>query len=339
MTEIFGTTENNETVSIYKLRNENTRLSFLNLGCIIQKWETKDGNGNFDDIVTGFENVADYEQKSQYFGCVVGRFANRIGGGKFCLNGKEYNLFINNGPNSLHGGQIGWSKKIWNVENFSENAITFTLISPHLDEGYPCEVKASVTYTLLENSLEIQYTAKNLSETDSTPINMTNHTYFNLGGHQNWTTLDKHTASLTSDKFLQVDANLIPTGEIISEPGMDLTVGKKLTPEVLSATNGNNGFDHCFVFKNENSSEIKQVAEITHENGRKLVVSTDAPGAQFYTGNFLRGQTGKEHVAYIRQSGFCVETQAFPDAPNKPSFPSCIIGPNAEYRHRTIFKF
>lgn len=246
---------------------------------------------------------------------------------------------MNNGPNSLHGGQVGWSKKIWDVETTSENSITFTLISPHLDEGYPCEVKATVTYTLSENSLEIQYTAKNLNETDSTPINMTNHTYFNLGGHQNWTTLEQHTATLASKKFLQVDGNLIPTGEIIFERGMNLSEGKKLTAEVLSAANGGNGFDHCFVFNNEHSARFKQIAEITHENGRKLIVSTDAPGAQFYTGNFLRGQTGKQNVAYIKQSGFCVETQAFPDAPNKPQFPSCILGPNAEYRHRTVFKF
>lgn len=335
----WGTSKYNEQILKYELANDDVKVSLLNYGCIIQSLQTKDASGKWDDIVTGFDTIEEYHEKSRFFGCIVGRVANRTALGKFTLNGQEYSLVTNNGPNHLHGGTRGWDKYAWKTEEVTPNSVKFSHVSADMDEGYPCEVYATCTYTLTSKTLSIAYTAKNLDSTRSTPINMTNHSYFNLGGHGAWDAdLSKHVVALHADKYTPVSDALIPTGEIPSVEGcaFDLRAGLAMTPEQLKKPTGENGYDHNFAF-----GEIGMHGVLTakHANGRVMKVASDAPGVQFYTGNFVPEMQGKQGVGYSKQTCFCVETQHYPNAVNTPAFPTNVTKAGETYTHNTTFTF
>lgn len=333
----WGTTKFNENVLIYTLENPDVKINILNYGCIIQKLETKDADGEFDDIVTGFDSIEEYHEKSRFFGCIVGRVANRTASGKFSLNGEEYNLVANNGPNHLHGGTRGWDKYCWKTEEVSKNMVKFSHVSADGDEGYPCEVKATCTYKLDGKTLSISYTAENLDKTRSTPMNMTNHSYFNLSGHKKWGNLDEHNVKVFAEHFTPVSDTLIPTGEIkkVENTGFDLRTGLNMTAEQLKKPDGANGYDHNYAF---GEIGMHDVLYCEHPNGRSMKVESDAEGVQFYTGNFVPDCTGKG-ASYGKQTCFCVETQCYPNAVNEASFPTNVVKAGEVYRHNTNFMF
>ena len=344
--QTFGKTQDGTAVDIFTLTNSNgVEVRAITYGGIIVSLRTPDKNGKLDDIVLGFDTLDSYLGKHPYFGAIIGRYGNRIGNAKFTLDGVEYKLAANNGPNSLHGGLKGFDKAVWkaqSLENDQGVGVVFTHTSPDGEEGYPGNLAAKVTYTLTnQNELIFDYEAT----TDKpTPVNLTQHTYFNLAGAGKGDVLG-HEVLLNADSFTPVDSNLIPTGEIRKVAGtpFDFTkptaVGARINQddEQLKLAGG---YDHDFVInrRGEEPSLAARVYEPT--SGRVLEVSTTQPGVQLYTGNFLDGTlTGKGGHVYQKRSGLCLETQHFPDSPNKPDFPSTILRPGETYRSRTIFKF
>ncbi|HUU14947.1 MAG TPA: aldose epimerase family protein [Terriglobia bacterium] len=344
--QTFGKTQDGTAVDIFTLTNSNgVEVRAITYGGIIVSLRTPDKNGKLDDIVLGFDTLDSYLGKHPYFGAIIGRYGNRIGNAKFTLDGVEYKLAANNGPNSLHGGLKGFDKAVWkaqSLENDQGVGVVFTHTSPDGEEGYPGNLTAKVTYTLTnQNELIFDYEAT----TDKpTPVNLTQHTYFNLAGAGKGDVLG-HEVLLNADSFTPVDSNLIPTGEIRKVAGtpFDFTkptaVGARINQddEQLKLAGG---YDHDFVInrRGEEPSLAARVYEPT--SGRVLEVSTTQPGVQLYTGNFLDGTlTGKGGHVYQKRSGLCLETQHFPDSPNKPDFPSTILRPGETYRSRTIFKF
>ena len=344
--QTFGKTQDGTAVDIFTLTNSNgVEVRAITYGGIIVSLRTPDKNGKLDDIVLGFDTLDSYLGKHPYFGAIIGRYGNRIGNAKFTLDGVEYKLAANNGPNSLHGGLKGFDKAVWkaqSLENDQGVGVVFTHTSPDSEEGYPGNLAAKVTYTLTnQNELIFDYEAT----TDKpTPVNLTQHTYFNLAGAGKGDVLG-HEVLLNADSFTPVDSNLIPTGEIRKVAGtpFDFTkptaVGARINQddEQLKLAGG---YDHDFVInrRGEEPSLAARVYEPT--SGRVLEVSTTQPGVQLYTGNFLDGTlTGKGGHVYQKRSGLCLETQHFPDSPNKPDFPSTILRPGETYRSRTIFKF
>jgi len=333
----FGKTDDGKDVTLYKLSSKLVSVGVINYGGTIVKLEVPDRNGKLEDIVTGFETFKEYKEKSQFFGCIVGRYGNRIAKGKFTLDNKQYTLAVNNGPNALHGGIVGFDKKLWNCDELCDG-VKMSLISPDGDEGYPGQLDSQVIYRLVDDQLTVEYKA---TCDKSTPINLTNHTYFNLSGHTNWeSNLSGHVITMNADKYLPADDNCLVNGEIRAVEGsvFDLRSGVKLEEGLLESVKGG-GFDHTFCFHDDR--QMRKIAEVYHcESGRKMEVSTNQPGVQFYTGNFLKGQQGKMGVNYVRHSAFCLETQNFPDAINHPGkFPNCVLKPGEEYYHKTIFKF
>lgn len=310
-------------------------LTFLNYGGIIQKLIVPDKKGRMDDVVLGFEDPEDYKKDHPYFGAIVGRYANRIAGGKFTLDGKTYSLKINNGPNALHGGLIGLDRVYWNVErNVDGMFYTLTHESPDGHEGYPGNLKVEVTYRL-SNSREliIDYRA---TTTKPTPVNLTNHSYFNLGGPEAETILD-HELWINADHYTVVDANLTPTGDIFSVIGAkDFTEHKTIGKDIDHI---NGGYDHNYVLNESPLHDPK--ARLYHPaSGRTLEVFTTEPGIQFYSGNFLDGKLrGKKGIKYGKHHGLCLETQHFPDSPNHPQFPNTILRPGEVFYSKTIYRF
>jgi len=337
----FGKTKYGDECKLYKLENEHVKLTLLDYGCIIQSLQTKDNSGKWDDIVTGFDTIEEYHEKSRFFGCVVGRVANRTALGKFKLNGTEYQVAVNNGPNHLHGGLRGWDKYTWKVAEVLSNSVTFTRTSADGEEGYPCALEISVKYTLEDNCVTINYEAKNTDNERSTPVNMTNHSYFNLAGHDKWSeNLAEHHVVLKADKFTPVTDALIPTGELKDVAGcqFDLRSGVDMTPDQLAhADIGGNGYDHNYAFGD--TGGIHECIRIKHPNGRNMMVSADVPGMQFYTGNFVPTMEGKRGVVYSKQTCFCTETQAYPNSVNEPNFPTNVVKAGETYTHTTKFHF
>ena len=337
--EIFGKIDK-QKIFIYTLVNKNgITAKITNYGGILTSLLVPDKNGNFKDIVLGFDNLDDYLKSHSYFGAIVGRYANRIADGKFTLDGKEYNLAINNDPNHLHGGIIGFDKVVWNTEEIKiKNAVGIRLshLSIDGDEGYPGNLGIIINYFLTDsNELKIEYKAV----TDkATPVNLTHHSYFNLLGAGEGNILS-HELMIDADKYTIVNKDFIPTGKLIevkSTP-FDFTSAKMIGKDI---SNVEGGYDHNFVLNNF-SGEIRKVAEVIEiESGRKMTVLTDQPGMQFYTGNFLDGtETGKNNKVYEKHFGFCLETQYFPDSPNQVDFPSTILQAGKTYYHKTIYKF
>ncbi len=318
---------------VYTLKNElGFEVSVTNYGGAITSLKTPDRHGEFGEIVLAYETLDDYARNPRYFGALIGRHANRIARGRFSLNGVEYQLPCNNGPNHLHGGFKGFDKRVWDGQQ-DGNSLHLTYFSKDGEEGYPGNVTASVDYTLLDNELRTDYRAT----TDrDTIVNLTNHSYFNLRGVG--TILD-HELTLNADHFTPVSEDLIPTGEIkpVAATPMDFRKGKAIGSHLADVAGG---YDHNFVL-NDWDGSLRLAARLYEPvSGRALEILTTEPGIQFYSGNFLDGSLiGKNGVAYEKYTGLCLEPQHFPDAPNHPNFPSTILRPGEEYRHQTLYRF
>jgi len=343
----FGKTDKGEEVSIYTLTNESgAKAKITNYGATVVSLLMPDRTGKLEDVVLGYDNVQDYEKGTSYFGAIVGRYGNRIGKGKFTLDGKEYKLATNNGENHLHGGVVGYNKVVWQVIK-SEAAdggafITLKYISKDGEEGYPGTVDFTVTYKLTkDNELAIDYAA---AADKPTVFNPTHHSYFNLTGNTENTILD-HELMLNADKYTPVDAGLITTGKLDNVEGtpMDFRkafkIGERINADFEQIKFGK-GYDHNWVLNNWDKT-VKVAASVYEpKSGRYMEVLTDQPGIQFYSGNFLDGTgAGKNGKPYKFRTGFCLETQHFPDSPNKPEFPTVRLNPGEVYKQATVYKF
>ena len=333
-------------VTGYTIRNaRGASMHVITYGAIITSLRTADRNGRIDDIVLGFDDLEGYLKDSPYFGAIVGRYANRIAKGRFTLDGRTYQLPVNNGANSLHGGTRGFDKVVWNAttfENDTSAGVVLTHVSSDGDMGYPGRVDVRVTYTLSDrDELGVDY----LATTDkATPVNLSQHTYFNLAGDAQRDILG-HVLELKASRYTPVDSTLIPTGAIV--PVADTPFDFR-TPNAIGARIGltheqirfGRGYDHNYVLDRRGSGLQHAARVVEPTTGRTLDVYTDQPGIQFYSGNFLDGSIrGKGGRVYAHRFGFCLETQHFPDSPNKPTFPSTILRPGARYESRTVFRF
>lgn len=343
----FGKTKDGFDVKEFVLKNKKgTTVKIINYGAIIRELWVADRNGKMADVVLGFDKLSDYETKSPYFGAVVGRYGNRIADGKFSIDGKDFQLpKNNNGVACLHGGKVGFDKKIWKAETQTTPdaaILKLTVISPDGDQGFPGNLKASVTYTLNNrNELIMDYSAT----TDKpTVCNLTNHSYFNLAGAGNGNILN-HEMTMAADKLTVVDENLIPTGELRDVTGTPFdfrqpkTVGSRIEADDAQLKTGK-GYDHNFVLTKKSPKELSFAIRLYEPvGGREMLVYTQEPGVQFYSGNVLQGEVGKEGKKYFYRYGLALETQHFPDSPNQKDFPSTLLRPNEEYKTRTVLKF
>lgn len=346
--EPFGTTTDGKPVEIYTLRNANgVEARVTNYGGIIVSLKVPDRNGKLDDVVLGYDSISGYLKESPYFGALIGRYGNRIAKGHFTLDGQTYTLPINNAPNSLHGGLKGFDKVVWHAEPFDstgKRGLVFTYTSADGEEGYPGTLQARVTYTLNDdNELIFDYHA---TTDKATPVNLTQHSYFNLAGAGKGDIL-KEVVTIDADRFTPIDSTLIPTGELRPVEGTPFDfrtptpIGARIEQQDQQLLFGH-GYDHNFVLNKPASATGPTFAAraVDPGSGRVMEVSTTEPGLQFYSGNFLDGTLiGKGGVAYQHRYGFAMETQHFPDSPNQPSFPSTILRPGDEYNSRTIYKF
>ena len=339
----FGKTKDGTEVFLYTLKNKaGMQAQITNFGGVVYSLTAPDRNGKFDDVVLGWDSVADYEKQGPYFGALIGRYGNRIGGGKFTLEGKPVQLSINDGPNTLHGGKVGFDKRVWQVVDYKPESLHLRYVSKDGEEGFPGTLTADVTYTLTDkNELKIEY----MATTDKpTVVNLTNHAYFNLKGQGNGDIVD-HVLELKASKFTPVDKTLIPTGELKAVAGTPFDFTK---PTKLSAHIGDKdqqieyglGFDHNWVLDNggKGMAVVARVSEAT--TGRVLEVVTDQPGIQFYSGNHMdNGMKGKGGKTYNFRYGLCLETQHFPDSPNHANFPSTELKPGQKYHTVTMYRF
>ncbi len=341
----FGKLQDGTEVSLYTLTNAmGTKMTVTNYGGIIVSLLTEDKEGNFEDVVLGFDSLSQYEKSNPFFGCIVGRYGNRIAKGKFNLDGQTYSLAINNDPNHLHGGLKGFDKVVWNAEDSSgpNGAILkLTYTSKDMEEGYPGNLATEVTYTLTnDNELKIDYKA---TTDKKTVVNLTNHSYFNLSGNTK-TDILGHELTIAASKFLPVDKTLIPTGQLQEVKGTPFDFTK---PSVVGARINDNhpqlqnagGYDHCWVF-DKLSIAAPSATLYDSASGRFMEMFTTEPGVQFYSGNFLNGSlTGKFDTVYKKRMGLCLETQHFPDSPNRPSFPTTVLNPGEVYKSQTVYRF
>jgi aldose 1-epimerase len=339
---IFGKTADGTPVELYVLTNGQITVKVMTYGAIITEIDTPDRNGRVGDIVLGFDSLDGYFGSHPYFGATVGRVANRIAKGKFSLNGQEYSLATNNGPNSLHGGLKGFDKVIWKAKPIGRPdgpSIKLTYHSPDGEEGYPGNLNVSVQFTVTEqNELKLEY----LATTDkATPINLSNHTYFNLAGRTNEPILG-HELLLKASHYTPVDETLIPSGEIAAVAGtpLDFTKPTAIGARIKELKGEPSGYDHNLALDSEGKS-LELAAQVYEpKSGRVLTISTTEPGIQFYTGNFLDGTiTGKDGIAYRKHHAFCLETQHFPDSIHHPNFPSAVLEPGNTYNQTTVYKF
>lgn len=344
--EPFGMVDGSP-VELYTMTNSNDMtIKITNYGGIITSLMAPDKNGKSADIVLGYNNVDDYVANSPYFGAIIGRYGNRIAKGKFSIDGTEYTLAVNNGPNALHGGLKGFDKVIWEAEpSTNKNSVSLTLhyLSKDGEEGYPGNLDVTVIYKLTDkNTLEIQYS----TTTDKTTIvNLTNHSYWNLAGESSGDILDQE-LMINADYFTPVDTSLIPLGDLRPVKGTPFdfttphTIGSRIAEDNAQLKAGG-GYDHNFVLNKENVSDTVLAATAYEpKSGRFMEIYTTEPGIQFYSGNFLDGTiTGKSGTTYGFRNGFCLETQHYPDSPNQPQFPSTLLKPGETYSTKTIHKF
>ena len=344
MTRNFGCTKEGNQASLYVIRNENgMEAAVTDLGATLVSLKVKNKEGSMADVVLGYENAAGYEAGTCFFGTIVGRNANRIGGAQFELNGKTYHLTGNDNGNNLHSGMDFYRNRIWAAEyETGINQVSFTLESPDGDQGYPGNASIRVTYTLTdENEVKIHY--EGICDQD-TIFNMTNHAYFNLAGHESGPALSQM-VYIDSDAITAVDKVLIPTGEIRKVMGtpMDFSDFKPIGCDIEADYDQlklGGGYDHNWILNHEAGVSSLAAAAIDEESGRKMEVYTDLPGVQFYTGNFLDGQVpGKGGVKYARRQGYCFETQYYPNAVNMPGFASPIVKKGEKYDTTTSYKF
>lgn len=338
----FGQTKKGEKTSLYIFTNKNgMTMTVSDFGATLQALCVPDKNGTLQDVVLGYDDPMAYEGTSlPFFGATIGRNANRIGGGAFLLNGKRYELTKNDGANCLHSGTDFYSFRLWKVSETTENSITFALHSPDGDQGFPGALDVKVKYILTdENEVKIEYNA--MPEAD-TVINLTNHSYFNLNGHDSGNVLD-HEVWIDADSYTRANKESIPTGEIVpvENTPMDFRVKKAIGRDIgaeYEALIFGNGYDHNWCLKN--NGQLAKVAEASSEkSGISMEVYTDLPGVQMYTGNFISKEYGKSGVVYENRQGVCFETQYYPDAVNHENFPSPIFKKGEMYHTVTIYKF
>jgi aldose 1-epimerase len=337
----FGILANGKKVHLYNLKAGDLSLSLTNLGATWTSLRVPSRTKGKDDILLGFSSFDGYVN-NKAFGVTVGRFANRIGGAKSSLGGKEYTLAKNNGENTLHGGRIGFSKYVWKAEAYEERDgvfVRFELKSPDGDEGYPGNMRATVSYGLTKsNELVVDYEAKLDAPC---PVNLTNHAYFNLRGEGRGDILSTE-LKLYSASYVEVDDGLIPTGRILAAENTPFDfknlkpIGKDIEPLKKTASAG---YDHCFIISGE-AGKLRPFAEVYEPfTGRSMKGFTTQPAVQFYSGNMLKSVRGKTGSIYDIHNGFCLETQHYPDSPNKSDFPSAIFGPERDYHEKAVFVF
>jgi len=341
--EPFGKTTDGQPVEMYTLRNsKGAEAKIITYGGIVQSLKVPDKDGNLVDVVLGFDNLQGYIDKSPYFGAIIGRYGNRIGGAKFTLEGKTYTLAANNGPNSLHGGVKGFDKVVWTAKPLAGAALELTYLSKDGEEGFPGNLNRTVVYSLTDDN-ELKMETK--ATTDKpTLCNITHHSYFNLNGQGNDSILD-HIVSINSDKTTPVDKDLITTGEYAPVEGTPFDfrkptpIGARIDDPDTQLQYGP-GYDHNWVI-NKPLGELGSMARaIGPKTGIEMEVLSDEPGMQFYAGNFLDGTiTGKGGKVYEKRSGFCMEPHHYPDSPNKPEFPSTELKPGETYHNVIIYKF
>jgi aldose 1-epimerase len=341
----FGQAPDGTPVQLYTLRNtRGSEAKICNYGGIVTSLKVADKHGKFSDVVLGYDHLDGYLKKSPHFGCLVGRYGNRIAKGKFTLNGKEYKLAVNNGPNSLHGGLKGFDKVVWEasvVVGAAGPALKLTYTSKDGEEGFPGNLKVTATYTLTEdNALRLDFTATTDADT---VCNLTHHSYFNLAATGD---VLGHVVTIYADRFTPVDATMIPTGELRPVKGtpLDFTtptpIGARINSDYEQIKLGN-GYDHNWVLNQAAPGQLTHAATVTEPtSGRVMEVWTTEPGVQFYTGNFLDGSiTGKGGWKYQARNGFCFEPQHYPDSPNQPGFPTTVLKPGETYQNTIIYKF
>jgi aldose 1-epimerase len=336
----FGKTADGQEIAIYTIVNTNgTVLKMTDFGAIVVALEVADRNGKRQNVTLGFDNLDGYLGAHPYFGATIGRFGNRIAKGKFTLDGEQYTLATNNSPNHLHGGDKGFDKRVWDVEEVETDdglGLKFTRTSPDGEEGYPGTLKVSVVYLLTnDDELKIDYTA---TTDKATTLNLTNHCYWNLAGAGSGTVLD-HELMIAADKYLPVDATMIPTGELANVRGtpLDFTSAKKIGRDIAQMQGDPGGYDHCFALRSQ-GGELALAAKLKDPaSGRVMEVYTTQPGIQFYTGNFLDGSP--EVGGFNKHFACCLETQHYPDSPNRRDFPSAILRPGETFQQTTVHKF
>jgi aldose 1-epimerase len=335
----FGVLSSGKKVSLFTLKAGDLSLSISTFGATLTSlWVPSKSSGKAD-LFLGFPTLEGWAATPRpYMGATIGRFANRVGGASFTLDGKTYPLYKNDGPHSLHGGRRGFDASVWKADAYEERdkvLVRLEMESPAGDEGYPGNLKAVVTYGLSKaNELVADYEA----QVDAPcPVNLTNHAYFNLAGEGEGDILS-HDVLLHCSSYLEVDKNLIPTGRLIPVKGgpFDFLKAKPIGRDIAAA---GGGYDHCFVVDGK-PGKLRPCAEVFEgKTGRTMRVFSTQPGVQFYTGNFLKGAAGKTGSLYHKHSGFCLETQHFPDSPNQPDFPSCVFGPGRDYHEKALFAF
>lgn len=332
----FGVTKDGREVTAFCLKNGAMSAVILDYGCTIQSLIASDKNGNPVDVVLGYDTVKGYEDGDGYLGAAIGRVGNRIAKGKFTLDGKDYTLAVNNGPNHLHGGLVGFDSVIWDAK-VTEDALSFSRLSPDGEEGYPGNLMVTITYRLLENGLELTYDAK----TDApTLINLTNHSYFNLNG--GGSVLD-HVLQVNADRFCEGDPDCLPTGTLLPVAGtpFDFNAPKKIGRDIgmddIQLKNGG-GYDHNFCLSDP--ADVKKAAVLkSEETGIEMTTTTTLPGVQVYSANFLTDRAGKGGVNIGYRYALCLETQRYPDAIHNPEFPCVVLTPEKDYHEVTTYTF
>lgn len=344
--ENFQTTVNGKNTDLYILKNsQGNEVAVTNYGGAIVAIMVPDKDGNIANVIQGHDNIQDVINSPEpYLSTLIGRYGNRIKEGKFTLNGKEYQLAINNGPNALHGGPTGFHAQVWDALQMSDNTLVLNYVSPYLEEGFTGEMKVTVVYTFgNDNDLTIGYMA---TTNKKTIVNLTHHAFFSLAGIANPTpTIDEQVCEINADFFIPIDENSIPTGEILKVAGTPFDfrtpkpVGRDIDADDEQIKNGA-GYDHCFVLNKKEEGELSFAARLTEpKSGRTLDVYTTEPGMQVYSDNWADGYSGQHGATFPRRSAICFECQHFPDSPNRPYFPSVILLPGQQYKQKTVYRF
>lgn len=345
MQKKYGTLEDGRTANLYTLTNAHgLTAEVTDFGAILVSIQVPDKDGKLGDVTMGYDTLAGWVNDGSYMGATAGRYGNRIKDGKFTLDGKPYTLATNNGPNHLHGGAVGFNKKLWDAEVIQTQegpGVRFTYVSPDMEEGYPGELTSKVTYVLTDdNELKIDFEA---TTNKPTVLNLVHHSYWNLTADPTQTILG-HELTLNADGYVPVDETLIPVGEIAEVQGtpfdftMPHVIGERIDMDHVQLERGG-GYDHAWAVNGEPGT--MRLAATLHEpaSGRVMRIYTDQPGIQFYSGNFMDGQIGKGGVAMNYRSGLCLETQVFPDSPNQPNLSNAVLRPGETYRHRMVHAF
>lgn len=341
--ELFGTARDGKDVYAFTLENANgMKARIINFGAVLVNLYVPDKNGNLTDVVLGYDKLEDYYGNASFIGVTIGPSANRVGNASFQIHGKTYQLDVNDGPNNLHSNkELGYHKRVWDVEAADDNSVTFSIEAPDGDMGFPGNKKISMTYTLSEdNSIKLAY--HGTSDAD-TLINMTNHTYFNLSGHQAGS-IEDHILTIHASRYTPVIPGAIPTGELAPVAGtpMDFTNPKPIGQDIredFEQLKLGLGYDHNFVIDGADGT-LREIAVVEDpKSGRKIKAFSNLPGVQFYAGNCIGEEKGKDGVLYGPRMGMCLETQYFPDSINKPEFPSVVFGPDRDYNAETVYQF